>query len=112
VSSDSAIVVVTDRFTISHVHCDRNDEYGFAGRDVYLAFHRHDDVPRPLCIVTLCGNWVEWIEVPEGYRRLGIAREVLNGIEQIIGCLELSPVTEEGEAFCNAVCPLGDQETS
>lgn len=42
----------TDRFDVFHKHCTRNAALG-TGRDVYLAFHRNADIPRPVCVVTL-----------------------------------------------------------
>lgn len=104
-ANESATVFKTERFAVSHVHCERNDERWFAGRDVYIAFHHDADVPSPVCIVTLFGNWVEWVEVPACERRNKIATEVLTGLEKHVGSLELSGVTEEGEAFVNAFCP-------
>lgn len=101
---DSATVFVTERLTVSHVHCERNEEIGHLGRDVYIAFHRFEDLPRPLVIVTLCGNYVEWIEVSEGERRQGYGREMVDGLEKHVGCLEMTGVTDEGEAFVDAVC--------
>lgn len=107
--ADYATAFKTERFAVSHVHCERNDDFGFAGRDVYIAFHRDEDLPRPVCVVTLFDatavNWVEWVEVPTDERRKGIATEVLRGLEQHVGSLELSGVTDEGEAFVNAFCP-------
>jgi hypothetical protein len=107
---DSATAFVTERFNVSHVHCERNPERGMCGRDVYIAFHRDLDIPSPACIVTLFGNWVEWVEVPEEMRRHGIASEVLTGLEKHVGCLELTGVTESGEAFLNAFCPEAESE--
>lgn len=94
----------TERFTVTHVHCDRNDERGMLGRDVWIAFHRDIDHPRPSCVVTLMGNWVEWIEVSPEERRQGIATEIIGGLENLVGELELTGVTEEGEKFVDAIC--------
>jgi hypothetical protein len=107
---DSAVVFTTERLTVSHVHCERNEELGMCGRDVYIAFHRLADIPAPLCMVTLCGNWVEWIETKEGYRRNGFAREMVDGLEKHVGCLEMTGVTGEGKAFVEAVCGPIEQE--
>jgi hypothetical protein len=94
----------TERFDVFHKHCTRNPELG-VGRDVYLAFHRKADVPRPVCVITLCGNYVEWCETGSEDRRQGIAREVMAGLEKHCGDLSVEAVTESGEAFVNAVCP-------
>lgn len=107
----TATAFKTERFAVSHVHCERNEECGFYGRDVYIAFHLDADIPSPSCIVTLQDSWVEWVEVPAHERRQRIATEVLTGLERHVGSLELSGVTEEGEAFVNAFCPEEIGET-
>ena len=104
--SDYKPVLQTDRFDIFHVHVTRNPNLG-CGRDVYMAWARNEDIPRSLCEVTLLGNHVEWIHVCEGWRRQGIAREVIAGLECLVGELELEGTTEAGEAFCRAVCSSG-----
>lgn len=96
-------VFSTERFDVFHVHCERNPELG-VGRDVYLAFHRVDNIPRPLCTVTLFGNYVEWLEVEAGERRKGIATEVMRALELHVGELQVDGVTEEGVAFEAAYC--------
>lgn len=74
-------------------------------RDVYMAFRLDED--RPLvcatCVVCLALNWVDWIEVTSEYRRQGFATELLNGIENDFGAiLEISPGSDDGDAFCPA----------
>jgi GNAT superfamily N-acetyltransferase len=109
--AEYATAFKTARFAVSHVHCERNEEFGFLGRDVFIAFHRLADIPSPLCIVTLDHDgFVEWVEVPKDHRREGIATEVLTGLEKHVGSLELSGVTEEGEAFVNAFCPEAEAQ--
>lgn len=103
-TNQSATAFVTERFVVSHVNCERNEAAGFDGRDVYVAFFHDQDVPQPVCVVTLEDKWVEWIEVRADYRRQGIATEVLTGLESHVGSLELTGATDEGEAFLDAFC--------
>jgi hypothetical protein len=48
-------VFTTDRFEVFRATCERSQK-GCTSRDVYLAFFRDDDVPRPVCTVTV---WTE-----------------------------------------------------
>lgn len=88
-------------------------------RDVYLAFHRHEDVARPICVVTIWptapawgddgkvivggSKYVEWCHVDEEFRREGIATEVLLGIQNFIGPLSADGMTDEGAALAMAI---------
>ena len=94
-------IIQTKRFDIFHTHITRNPLLG-AGRDVYTAWYRNDDVPRPVCVVTLFASYVEWIEVTQILRREGIATEVLEGLELKYGLLNYESASEEGEAFCES----------
>jgi hypothetical protein len=76
-------VFQTQRLDVFCVTCVRNPALGVP-RQVYLAFHRHQDIPRPVCVCTVWPKclidglpYVEWIEVTSNDRRTGIASEVL-----------------------------------
>lgn len=103
----STPVFSTERLDVFHVHCTRAEHLG-CGRDVYLAFHRVEDIPRPICTVTLWGNWVEWIETVEDWRRAGIATEMIHGLERHVGVLEMDSATEAGEAFLQSLEAKGN----
>jgi len=100
----------TERFDVFYVHVERNPQLG-CGRDVYMAWHRHEDVPRSVCEVTLWGNYIEWLHVCEEWRRNGVATEVMRGLEKNVGELDYSGVTEAGEAFCAAYEKKTEQQT-
>lgn len=84
-------------------------------RTVYSAWYR-DQSPgkegsyafKPVCTVTLYEHfhlfddkpYVEWLEVDSGYRRMGIATEVMLRLIEHYGPIEYSGATDEGEAFC------------
>lgn len=94
----------TERLDVFHIHAERNEALGI-GRDVYFGFHRIDDVPFPVVVLTLFGNYVEWIEAMDGWRRLGYGTEFVRGLERHVGKLNMVGVTESGEAFCDKLCP-------
>jgi hypothetical protein len=105
-------VFQTERFDVFRVTCVRNPALGVP-RTVYIAFHRHQDIPRPVCICTVLGKcpidglpYVEWLEVTSNDRRTGIATEVLLGVQDFIGPMIAEPVTHAGEKLVEA---LGDQ---
>jgi hypothetical protein len=105
-------VFQTGRLDVFCVTCTRNPALGVP-RDVYLAFHRHQDIPRPVCLCTVWPKcpidglpYVEWIEVISDDRRSGIATEKLLGIQDFIGPMIADPVTHAGEKLVEA---LGDQ---
>lgn len=101
-SDREGLVFQTRRFDVFHIYIEREPTIG-AGRDVYTAWYRNEDVPRSVCEVTLFGNYVEWIHVCETMRRMGIATEVLNGLEKYVGSLTMEGVTESGESFCRSI---------
>ena len=74
-------------------------------RILYVAFRLDEDRPMvcATCLVWLAAAYVDWIEVTSEYRRMGFASELLKGIEADLGTtLDLSPGSDEGEAFCPA----------
>lgn len=94
----------TKRFDIFHHRVVRNPELGLP-RDVYTAWHHSEDLPRPMCVVTVYpdySNYVEWIEVADDYRREGIATEVCKALREKLGDLTLDGGTEIGEKFVAA----------
>lgn len=97
--------IKTKRLTITEVECERDDSYGLYPRTVFIAFLRRLDITKPVCIVTLFGSYVEWIEVDVDLRRQKIATEMLEAIEKKYGKLILDPVTTEGENFCEYYIP-------
>lgn len=103
--------VQTKRFDVFLQRVVRNPALG-VGRDVFTAWFRDEDVPRPVCVVTLFCNYVEWIQVCEHYRRRGIATEVLEGIEAIYGVMSMDGVTDAGEAFVEAYCKSHDTDVT
>lgn len=98
----------TERFDLFLQHVTRNPRLG-EGRDVVLAFHRTQDIPFPVCVVTLMANYVEHIYVVDDWRRDGVATEVLRGIESLEGRLSMEAATEAGEAFCNAYLEIEEE---
>lgn len=95
--------ITSPRFTIFRHEIPRPDVLGGLPRTVFQAWHHSQDVPKPVCVVTIfeafC-NYVEWIHVDEQYRRMGIATEVLQAIEAEIGTCDMEGVSESGERFC------------
>lgn len=95
--------LVTHNLCITRVTCERNTGAGMFPREVFVAFHRHIDLPQPVCIVTVFISmgvrYVEWVEVPEPHRRQGLASEALEAIEAQIGTLFMDGVTEAGEGL-------------
>lgn len=94
----------TARFDIFHHRVVRNPDLGVP-RDMYTAWHHSDDMPRPMCVVTVYpdyNNWVEWIEVADDYRREGIATEVCEALSKNLGGLNMSGATAVGEEFVAA----------
>lgn len=92
----------TKRFDIFSVQVERNPAIG-APRWVYMAWHHSEDVPHPVCTVTIWGSWVEWVETISECRRDGIATEVVRGLEEHFGePLNMSGATDAGTAFCDA----------
>lgn len=98
-------LIRTERFEIFKATCLRTQN-GCDPRDVYLAFFHSQDVPRPVCTLTIwdgpLGRYIEWVEVPDGFRRQGIATEVLKAFEDQIGSTVVDGVTESGVAFVDA----------
>lgn len=95
----------TERFTIFSHEIQRHSRLGGMSRTVFQAWFHSEDVPKPICIVTInecLMDYVEWIHVDESYRRQGVATEVLRAIESIIPGITLDGATDEGEAFCEA----------
>ena len=99
--------IKTKRFDIFHQHIVRNPKLGLP-RDVYIAWFHSDDVPRPICVVTIwkecpyLRNYVEWIEVTEDWRREGVATEVLRALRCKLGKLSMDGGTKAGDAFVDA----------
>lgn len=97
----------TERFTIFSHEIKRDENVGGAYRTVFQAWFHSEDVPKPVCIVTVnegCGDYVDWLHVDEQYRRQGIASEVVRAIESYIPTLMLEGATDDGEAFVDAYC--------
>lgn len=100
-------IIRTERFEIFKATCLRTQN-GCDPRDVYLAFFHSQDVPRPVCTLTIWDSpkidyrFVEWVHVEEGFRRQGIASEVVEAVEAKIGLLRMDGATDEGDAFCAA----------
>ena len=108
-------VIRTERFDIHSHEIRRDKSLGFA-RTVFQAWYHSEDIPKPVCIVTIneCFmDYVEWVHVDELHRRRGIAMEVVRAIEGVIPGITLEGATEAGEAFCDEYekrypsCPLG-----
>lgn len=95
----------TERLDVFHIHAERNEALG-CGRDVYVAFHRLEDVPYPIVVLTLFGNYVEWIETMDIWRRHGYGTELVRGMEKSVGILNMEGVTEAGEAFCDKLTAM------
>ena len=95
----------TERFVIYRHEIKRPEKLGGICRTVFHAWFHSEDIPHPVCVVTVnesFADYVEWIHVDEAYRRTGIATEVLRAIENKIGCVTLDGATEAGTAFCDA----------
>jgi len=114
VSEAYAPFLKTARFDIFHHRVVRNPELGVP-RDMYTAWFHSEDVPKPVCVVTIYtyellepkensqfSRFVEWVEVTSDHRREGIATEVLRALRDKLGYLSLSGATDEGEAFVAA----------
>ena len=97
----------TKRFDIFHQRVVRNPKWGLP-RDVYSAWFHCDDVPKPVCVVTVWKdnpyfpNYVEWCEVTDDWRRQGVAAEVLRALRIHLGELTLNGGTKDGDAFLAA----------
>ena len=95
--------IITDRFKVfSHEVC-LSDESGMI-RTVFQAWFHSEDVPKPVCIVTINESfmdYVEWVHVDEQYRRQGIATEVMRAIADRIPGITLEGATDAGEAWCD-----------
>lgn len=97
----------TKRFDIFHQRVVRSPKQGLP-RDVYSAWFHCDDVPKPVCVVTIWDecpyydNYVEWVEVSDDWRRQGVATEVLRALRKALGQLEMIPGSDDGEAFIAA----------
>jgi hypothetical protein len=101
----------TKRFDVFRVRVKRDPKLG-RPRDVYMAWHHSEDLPRPVCTVTLW-DWtrqsedkkphvfVEWINVDDEERRKGIATEVMSLLISKIKGLTYSGATEQGEKLCD-----------
>jgi len=100
----------TRRFDVFRVRVKRNPRLG-RPRDVYMAWHHTEDLPRPVCVVTLF-EWtaqsedkkphvfVEWIHVEDEERRKGIATEVMSLLISKIKGMSYNGATDCGEALC------------
>lgn len=106
----------TERFTILSHEIQRDEKVGGMCRTVFQAWFHSEDVPKPVCIVTINESfmdYVEWVHVDEQYRRRGIATEVLRAIENEIGGIMIDGATDAGEAWCDHYerlypsCPFG-----
>ena len=106
----------TNRLTIFSIEIPRDKAVGGFPRTVFQAWFHSNDVPKPICNVTINEgllDYVEWVEVDEHFRRQGIATEVMQAIESVIPGITLYGCTESGEAFCDAYeakfpsCPFG-----
>ena len=91
----------TARFDVFHVAVSHRGAFGSV-YDVYVAFARYDQTPRPLCTVTVGNRIVWWLHTDREHRRQGIAAEIMQGLEQLVGPLEHSGVTRSGRAFVKA----------
>lgn len=100
--------IKTKRFDIFHHRVVRNPALGHP-KEMFTAWFRGVDVPRPVCEVILWPNpygiYVEWVHVCEEYRRKGIATEVVRALEQRLGALDMSGATDAGEKFVAAYKP-------
>lgn len=97
----------TARFDVWHSQIIRSERLGGCPRDIYTAWFHSEDVARPVCEVVIWEQtlYVEWVHVCELYRRQGVAKEVLAGLERHLGVeLEMDAVTDAGEAFLAAIC--------
>jgi GNAT superfamily N-acetyltransferase len=96
----------TKRFDVFRHRVERNPELGLP-RDLYTAWSRLDDIPRPLCEVTIfhsdMGNYVEWVHVCQQHRRQGIATEVLEALREKIGDIIVEGTTDEGDGLCESL---------
>lgn len=97
--------IKTKRFDIFHHRVVRNPDLGLP-KEMFTAWFHSEDVPRPVCEVILWPNpyglYVEWVHVCEEHRRKGIATEVVQALEQRLGALDMSGVTDAGEKFVAA----------
>lgn len=106
-SDEYAPLLKTARFDIFHQRVVRNPDQGLP-RDVYTAWFHCDDVPKPVCVVTIwvenpyIPNYIEWIEVTDDRRREGIATEVLKALRAHLGPLNMAGATDVGDAFVAA----------
>lgn len=95
----------TKRFDIFKHRVVRNPKQGLP-RDMFTAWYRDEDVPRPVCEVILFvhphGVFVEWVHVCEEHRRQGIATEVLTALDAKWGPLTITGATIAGEKFVAA----------
>lgn len=96
----------TERFDIFHHRVVRNPKVGLP-KEMFTAWYRDDDIPRPVCEVILWPNpygvYVEWVHVCQEHRRQGIATEVLAALENKLGPFDgLSGATDAGEKFVEA----------
>ena len=97
--------ITTPRFDIFHHRNVRNPKMGHP-KEMFTAWYRDEDVPRPVCEVILYPNpygiYVEWVHVCEEYRRHGIATEVVAALEEKFGTLDMGGATDAGEAFVDS----------
>ena len=94
----------TDRFIIYSHEIQRPEQLGGMCRTVFQAWFHSEDIPRPVCVVTInesLMDYVDWVHVDEAFRRQGIATEVVRAIEGVIPGITLTGVTEAGEAWCD-----------
>lgn len=105
---DAELFGSTERFDIFRVRVVR-DVFTGLPRDVYMAWHHSEDVPKPVCTVTLNGHIpyggqqfeVDWIHVDECCRREGIATEVMLFLISHLPNVTYQGVSEEGDALCD-----------
>lgn len=101
----------TERFTIFSHEIPRDEKLGGVPRTVFQAWFHSEDIPKPVCIVTVNESFmdfVEWVHVDEQYRRQGIATEVVRAIECVIPGIVLDGATDAGDAWCDYYDRLGD----
>lgn len=97
----------TKRFDIFYQRVVRNPKQGMP-RDVYTAWFHCEDIPKPVCVVTIWAecpyydNYVEWVEVSDDWRRQGVATEVMRALRKKLGKLDMIPGSDDGEAFIAA----------
>lgn len=68
-------------------------------RCLFIAFG-NEDLPYPICTLTLWGEHIEMIHTHDFFRRAGYAKELILGVEKYWNCeLHGDAVSDEGEAL-------------